>query len=116
MTPLAGRGVTRANVSIAGAFQNCLGGLGHMRSSTNKFISFRKGTRQCRCPTSMILAPAVATALPSVPGAIALAHFATLVFELACATQATAVAIALRLLNEPGLRLRSRRQKGSRCW
>jgi hypothetical protein len=62
---------------------------------------FQRGTCQCRCPPALILA--IATALPSVPTAVALAHFSTLVLELACATQTTAVAIALRLLDEPGL-------------
>jgi len=54
-------------------------------------------------PSALILATA---ALPSVPSTIAFPRFATLVLELTGATQPTAVAIALRLLNESGLRLR----------
>jgi hypothetical protein len=62
-----------------------------------------KGHLPCRCPPILLLATA---ALLSVPSTIAFTRFATLVFELAAATQATAIAIALRLLNESGLRLR----------
>ena len=58
-------------------------------------------------------APAVVAALSTVPRTIALSDFPTLVLELACATQATAVAVALRLLNEPGLRLGFCCQRGS---
>src|SRR5215467_15654012 len=65
-----------------------------------------------------MLAPArsIAATLAPVSGTIPFAYFTTLVLELARAAQTTAVAVTLRLLNDTGLSLGCRCDRGGRCW